>query len=201
MFTGIVQDVGRVLAVENRARDCRLRFSVRDGFLDDCRNGDSIAVSGACLTVIEHDARTFAADVSAETLECTTMASWQADTGVNLERALALGDRLDGHLVTGHVDTTTVLLDRRTDGTSLRLRFRLPEAYRHLVAAKGSVALDGVSLTVNACDTDSFSVNIIPHTMQNTTLGSLETGHRVNLEIDLMARYAARLSQTRNERE
>ncbi len=197
MFTGIIQEVAHVAEIENREHDSRFRFTVSDRFLDGCRNGDSISVSGACLTVIDHDGNSFAADVSAETLACTNMATLEPGSRVNMEHALALGDRLDGHLVTGHVDATSELLHRQPDGTSMRLRFSLPPELAHLVAAKGSVALDGVSLTVNDCDDDSFGVNIIPYTMQQTTLGGLETGSRVNIEIDLMARYAARLADRR----
>ncbi len=155
--------------------------------------GASIACSGACLTVVGTSDGAFAADVSAETLSKTTLGDWREGTAINLERPLKMGDELGGHLVTGHIDGTAEVLERRAEGDSWRFRFRVPAALAPFIAAKGSVALDGVSLTVNEVEGDAFGVNIIPHTASVTSFGGLQQGQRVNLEIDLMARYVARL--------
>ena len=199
MFTGIITDLGRVRAVEARG-DTRLTIDTGSdtGSLDI---GASIACSGACLTVVERGPGWFAADVSAETLSKTTLGTWAPGTAVNLERALRLGDELGGHLVSGHVDGVAEVCERAGQGDSLRLAFSAPEALMPFIAAKGSVTLDGVSLTVNAVEDgsgdapggDRFEVNIIPHTAAATTLGACRPGTRVNLEIDLLARYVQRL--------
>lgn len=155
--------------------------------------GASIACSGACLTVVERLEGAFAVDVSAETLSKTTLGGWQAGTAVNLERPLKIGDELGGHLVSGHVDGVAEVTERRPEGDSLRYVFRLPAELAPYVAAKGSVALDGVSLTVNEVEGATFGVNVIPHTAEVTSFGGLRPGDRVNVEIDLLARYLARL--------
>ncbi len=196
MFTGIITDLGRVREVEPRGDT---RFVFETGYeTAEIAEGASIACSGACLTVVDKGSGWFAADVSAETLSKTTLGDWKSGTPVNLERALRLGDELGGHLVSGHVDGVATLEERRSEGDSTRLAFRVPAALAGVIAPKGSVALDGVSLTVNEVeDTASgearFGVNIIPHTAEKTTLGGLEPGGRVNLEIDLLARYVQRL--------
>jgi riboflavin synthase len=193
MFTGIIHCMGEVAAVEPRGGDLRLHIDAAG--IDAARRqlGDSVAVAGVCLTVAELTPPGFIADVSRETLAHTTIASWRAGERVNLEAALRAGDALGGHLVAGHVDGRAELLERSGDARSERLRFRVPEALRRYVARKGSVALDGVSLTVNDVDGTEFGVNLIPHTLLATTLGELRTGAQLNLEIDLMARYAERL--------
>ena len=195
MFTGIVTDLGRVRAVERRG-DTRFTFKTQYD-TDEIALGASIACSGVCLTVVDKGPGWFAADVSAETLSKTTLGDWAAGTPVNLERSLRLGDELGGHLVAGHVDGVSTMLDRRPDGDSLRLSFEAPEGLDRFIAPKGSVALDGVSLTVNEVHDGPgqgrFEVNIIPHTAQVTTLGTCRPGSRVNLEIDLLARYVQRL--------
>lgn len=201
MFTGIITDVGEVLTVEPRGKGlhrltigCRYeRASIADGA--------SIACSGVCLTVVAAgtgQGRTwFAADAAAETLAVTTVGCWHAGARINLERSLKMGDELGGHLVAGHVDGIAEVLAREELTDSARFSFRAPAALARFVAPKGSVALDGVSLTVNEVSGDSFSVLIIPHTLNVTTLGALRAGDKVNLEIDLMARYAARLLEVR----
>lgn len=197
MFTGIVSDVGEVLDVEEKAeglRRIKIGCSYDPGTIDI---GASIACSGICLTVIERG-RTgnrswFAVDAAAETLHTTTAAGWQRGSPLNLERSLRLGDELGGHLVSGHVDGIAELVARDDFVDMSTLRVRVPSAFVRFIAAKGSVALDGVSLTVNTVDADTLSVLIIPHTLKVTTLGSLTIGAQLNLEVDLMARYAARL--------
>ncbi len=201
MFTGIVTDIGEVLSVKARADDLhRLKVACtypRASIAD----GASIACSGACLTVVgagEEEGRTwFAADAGAETLRLTTVGTWRHGTRINLERALKIGDELGGHLVSGHVDGLAELVSREDLTDMARLVFRVPAELARFIAQKGSVALDGVSLTVNAVAGDTFSVLIIPHTLQVTTLGALRPGARVNLEVDQMARYAARLMEGR----
>jgi riboflavin synthase len=202
MFTGIITDLGRVRAVEPRG-DTRFIFETGyDTATVDL--GASIACSGACLTVVDKGPGWFAADVSAETLSKTTLGDWTPGTPVNLERSLRLGDELGGHMVSGHVDGVATVVERRAEGGSIGLAFSAPVPLMRFIAAKGSVALDGVSLTVNAVadgpKDDSgggrFEVNIIPHTAEVTTLGACAPGTRVNLEIDMLARYVQRLLAT-----
>jgi riboflavin synthase len=195
MFTGIVQSLGEVVAVEPRGGDLRLRIAAPG--IDSARLalGDSVACAGCCLTVVAHEGQVFTADISLETLAITTLADWRVGQPINLEPALRAGDALGGHLVSGHVDGLAELLSRHDDGRSLRMRWRAPAPLARFIAAKGSVALDGVSLTVNEVAGAEFGVNIIPHTQRVTTLGALAPGVRVNLEIDVIARYAARLMQ------
>lgn len=195
MFTGIIQSIGGVVAVEARGGDVRLDIEAAQ--IDAARRqpGDSVAVAGVCLTVTGLTPRGFVADVSRETLAHTTIGRWRAGERVNLEPALRAGDALGGHLVSGHVDGCAELLGRRGDGRSERLRFRVPAGLERYVARKGSVTLDGVSLTVNDVDGRDFGVNLIPHTLAATTFGALQPGALVNLEIDIMARYVERLSQ------
>jgi riboflavin synthase len=200
MFTGIVTDMGEVIAVRARAEAMLHRLKIGCSYeRTSIVEGASIACSGICLTVVgvgEEDGRTwFAVDAAAETLRVTSARHWRHGTRLNLERALRMGDELGGHLVSGHVDGIAVLLAREDLADSARLTFRAPAGLAKFIASKGSVALDGVSLTVNEVDADTFSVLIIPHTLKVTTLGALAVGGEVNLEIDLMARYAARLLQ------
>ncbi len=193
MFTGIIESIGQIDQIEDHGADCRLRIQAATGFLDDAKLGDSIAINGACMTVTRFEPTRFEVDVSAESLSCTTLGGLKAGDAVNLERALALGDRLGGHLVTGHVDATVNLRNRRQEGESWVMSFGLPAGLESMIATKGSVALDGISLTVNHVDEEALWVNIIPRTFEQTTLGQRAEGDRVNLEVDLMARYAARL--------
>jgi riboflavin synthase len=194
MFTGIVQDMGRVAARTERGGDVEL--TIEAARLDTGRIGigDSISVNGVCLTVTNMDGKRFRADVSRETLGVTTLATVAAGDAVNLEPALRVGDALGGHLVSGHVDGVATLLARKQDARSERYEFEVPAALARFVAARGSVTLDGVSLTVNEVDGPRLGVNIIPHTQAVTTLGRLRPGARVNLEVDLVARYLDRLA-------
>ena len=196
MFTGIIATLGKVAAAEKHGRDRRLTFEAGAGFLRGVRIGDSIACSGVCLTVAALRGRRFAADVSVETLEATTAWAWRAGTVVNLEKALTLSQPLGGHLVSGHVDGVGRLVSRRQDARSRRLEFSLPRALARYVAQKGSICVDGVSLTVNEAGSRLFGVNIVPHTLRHTTLGRLNPGDAVNLEVDLLARYLERLRRS-----
>jgi len=199
VFTGIVSDLGEVLEVKQHADGLR-RLTLVCGYdPDTIAIGASIACSGPCLTVVERgrdgNRGWFAVDVAAETLRVTTAGDWQRRTKLNLERSLRLGDELGGHLVSGHIDGIAELMAREDLPDMARLYLRAPAAMSRFIAAKGSVALDGVSLTVNEVAGDTFSVLIIPHTLKVTTFGSLRAGARLNLEVDQMARYAARLLQ------
>jgi riboflavin synthase len=201
MFTGIVTDIGDVVAVRARGEGLhRLKIACsyeRASIIE----GASIAFSGVCLTVVaigEDDGRTwFSVDAAAETLRLTTVGGWRHGTKINLERALKVGDELGGHIVAGHVDGLATLLEREDLTEMARLTLRAPAPLARFIAAKGSVALDGVSLTVNEVDGDTFTVLIIPHTLKVTTLGAWAAGAAINLEVDPMARYAARLLETR----
>ncbi len=201
MFTGITTDVGEVIAVEPRAEGLR-RLKVACAYpRESIAIGASISHSGVCLTVVETAAagnRTaISVDAAAVTLRMTTAGAWKQGTRLNLERALKVGDELGGHIVAGHVDGTAELVSREDLTDMARLTLRAPRELMRFVATKGSVALDGVSLTVNEVTADTFSVLIIPHTLSVTTLGAAKTGDQMNLEIDLMARYAARLMETK----
>ena len=192
MFTGIIQAVGKLQSCEPRHGDLRLWIDTAALSLDAVSLGDSIAVDGVCLTVAEMDGNCFAADVSRETLELTTMGSRQIDAKLNLEPALTLQQPLGGHLVSGHVDGVGKLLSLEEDARSLRLSFEVPAALGRYVA-KGSVTVNGVSLTVNQVEGHQFDVNLVPHTLQHTNLGELQVGDPVNIEVDLLARYLERL--------
>ena len=196
MFTGLTAGVGTITAVEplGLGRDSRLTIEAPPGFLDGAVLGASIACAGCCLTAVHLAGHVFAVEASAETLSLTSLGTWRRGTRINLERSLRLGDELGGHLVTGHVDGMGQLEDATPDAGSLRLRFTVPPALAPLIARKGSIAVDGVSLTVNDVSATGFGVNIIPHTAIVTTLGSLAQGDQVNLEIDVLARYVARLA-------
>ena len=190
MFTGIITDLGRVRAV---GRGKETQFEIATSYdTASIAAGASIACSGPCLTVLDKGEGWFAVEASAETLSRTTLGAWRQGVAVNLERSLKLGDELGGHLVFGHVDGTVTLARQTASGDSVVFDFEAPASLSAYLAPKGSVTLDGVSLTVNAVEADAFSVNIIPHTLRNTTFGAAKTGDRLNLEIDMLARYVAR---------
>lgn len=199
MFTGIVQAIGKVTVAEARAGDVRLGIdaSALAQRVDASRLavGESIAVNGVCLTVVEFDGRSVLADVSRETLDLTTLGELQPGNAVNLEAALRMGDPLGGHLMSGHVDGVAEVAGLHEQARSLRVTLRAPESLARFIAPKGSVALDGVSLTVNEVDGRQFGVNLIPHTVAQTTFGRLVPGSRLNLEVDLLARYVQRALQ------
>jgi riboflavin synthase len=196
MFTGIVTDVGEVC--EARQGNGGLSLTIATSYdTAAIPLGASIGCSGVCLTVVAKAPGLFTAEASAETLACSTLAGWHKGTKINLEQAMKLGDEMGGHLVLGHVDGVAKVVGRRPDGESVRFTFEAPVQLAPYIAPKGSVAIDGVSLTVNEVDGSAFGVNIIPHTLSHTILGDTEPGARVNLEIDLIARYIARLREAR----
>jgi riboflavin synthase len=195
MFTGIVTDVGRVRQVTETDRD--RRYEIETSYdLGGVDIGASISHAGCCLTVVEKGDRWFAVEVSGETLDKTTLGQWQAGDPVNLERAAKLGDELGGHIVSGHVDGVGEVVSVTPEGGSHRIKIRAPAPLHRFIAPKGSIAVDGVSLTVNEVEGEVFGVNLIPHTWDVTTLGQLKTGSKVNLEIDVLARYVARWQET-----
>ena len=195
MFTGIVTDVGRVRAVRDTNRDRRFEIETRFD-LATVDIGASISHAGCCLTVVEKGPDWFAVEVSGETLSLTTLGDWTAGRPVNLERAAKVGDELGGHIVSGHVDGLGEVVAVAEEGGSHRVQFRVPRPLHRLIAPKGSITIEGVSLTVNEVEDDVFGVNLIPHTWEVTTLGTLRVGARVNLEIDMLARYLARWRET-----
>jgi riboflavin synthase len=195
MFTGIVTDVGRVRAVRDTNRD--RRFEIETAFdLATLDIGASVAHAGCCLTIVEKGDGWFAVEVSGETLSATTLDNWNEGRRVNLERAARVGDELGGHIVSGHVDGVGEVLSVESEGGSHRVQVRVPKPLHRFIAPKGSITVEGVSLTVNEVEDDIFGVNLIPHTWDVTTLGELKPGSRVNLEIDMLARYLARWRET-----
>jgi riboflavin synthase len=193
MFTGIIQTIGRIASLEARGGDVRLNVDTATLDMSDVQLGDSIAVGGVCLTAVELGARSFAADVSNESLRLTTLGALRAGDGVNLEKALRLADRLGGHMVSGHVDGLGKVVSILPDGRSQRWTFEVPADLARYIAAKGSICIDGTSLTVNEVDGRRFGVNLIPHTVERTTFAARRAGDAVNLEVDVVARYVERL--------
>jgi len=199
MFTGIITALGTVRAITQMGSGADMRLVIATPWPDiaDVALGASIACSGCCLTAVELGADCFAVDASAETLSRTTLGTWKVGTRVNLERSLKVGDELGGHIVSGHVDGLGEAISATPENGSTRWRFRAPTELARFIAEKGSVAIDGVSLTVNDVTDDTFGVNIIPHTASVTGFGFLKPGDKVNIEIDMLARYVARLAETR----
>lgn len=195
MFTGIVAATGKLKSRVSYDGDLRIRFDVPPAMMEGCKIGDSISVSGVCLTMLEPDETGFSADVSVETLDKTSLGKRQQGDNINLELAMRASDRLGGHMVSGHVDGLAKLLSRVGDARSERFVFETDHNLARYIAPKGSACLDGVSLTVNEVDDNQFSICIIPHTLEVTTLGTLAVGEEVNLEVDLIARYLDRLNQ------
>jgi len=193
MFTGIIEAKGKVVSLRQMGGEWRIAIESKQLDFGDVKLGDSIAVSGCCLTVVEFSSTGFSADVSNETLACTTLGKLAPGMPVNLEKAMLASARFGGHIVSGHVDGVGTLLESTEDGKSIRLRFEAPAELAHYIAGKGSICIDGTSLTVNEVHGATFSVNIIPHTQEETVIGSYQIGQRVNLEVDIIARYLERL--------
>lgn len=193
MFTGIISAIGLITAIEHKGGDCRLTINTGKLSLSDTQLGDSIAVNGVCLTAIELGKQHFCADVSNETLSRTSLKTAVVGTKVNLELALTPTTRLGGHIVSGHVDGLGKLIELKPDARSWRLSFKVPDELAKYIAEKGSITINGISLTVNTVNGALFSVNIVPHTLKETTLADIKVGNQVNLEVDLLARYLERL--------
>jgi riboflavin synthase len=193
VFTGIIQAVGKIEALTPQGGDLRLSIGTGELPMQDVKLGDSICVSGCCLTVIARREHAFDADVSKETLSLTTLGDLKAGSPVNLEKSLTLATPLGGHIVSGHVDGLGIIKSRREEGRSIRFDIQVPANIKKYIAHKGSVSVDGVSLTVNKVQDDVFDVNIIPHTIGHTIFGSYQPGSRVNLEVDVVARYVERM--------
>ena len=193
MFTGIIEAIGEVVVCEPRGGDVRLRVKSSDLDFSEVQLGDSIATNGVCLTVVDLPGDGYVADVSAESLAMTTISDWSAGTLVNLERALTPKTRLGGHMVSGHVDDVGKVVSRHPDARSEQFRIRAPKALAKYIAHKGSITVDGTSLTVNKVEGAEFELNIVPHTLEKTVIGSYQPGTRVNLEVDVIARYLERL--------
>ena len=193
MFTGIIESVGKIIAAEKKGGDIRLSISTGKLDMSDVELGDSIAVNGVCLTAVEFDQGSFVADVSNETIEHTATGKLQQGSDVNLEKALTLATRLGGHMVSGHVDGVGEVIDRYDDGRSVRFTIKAPDELAKYIAHKGSITVDGISLTVNKVNGAEFELNIVPHTIQETVIKHYQPGTEVNLEVDLIARYLERL--------
>jgi riboflavin synthase len=195
MFTGLIQSVGHIQSLENIGGDVRISIAVNHLPMQDVALGESIAVSGVCLTVVAFDHHYFAADVSNETLSCTTLGHLLVGDKVNLERALQASSRIGGHWVSGHVDGIAIVQSISDDARSQRWRFHADKSLLRYIAEKGSVAVNGVSLTVNQADVEGFEVNLVPHTIQHTNFSTLAETDKINIEVDVMARYVERLMQ------
>ncbi len=195
MFTGLIQDLGLVVAVEKSASDVELAIQTKNLNLDAMKIGASVACNGVCLTVTEKAGDTFKVQVSAETLAKTTVKDWAFHTAINLEPSLKLGDELGGHLVYGHVDGVGECISVKTEGDCWRFEFTVPKDLAPYIATKGSITIDGISLTVNSVKDNQFGVMIIPHTFTHTGIQHVKAGSKVNIEIDMLARYVARLQQ------
>ena len=193
MFTGIIEGLGSITGYEKKAKDVRLTIQTNAFDCTKIQLGDSIAVNGVCLTAVETGTDYFVADVSTETLSCTTFTNLEKGSSVNLEQALTLATRLGGHLVSGHIDGVGIIKDRSEVGESTRFQVEAPRELCKYIVAKGSICIEGISLTVNAIEGQLFEVNIVPHTMTRTTLKNCQEGSRINLEVDLVARYLERL--------
>jgi riboflavin synthase len=189
MFSGIIEAIGKIKTIENCDGDKRISIDTDQFAITDVKTGESISVNGVCLTLVEHYKQGFITDVSNETLACTIFAELQVGSKVNLEKALRLDSRLNGHMVSGHVDGVGIIQKRTTDGRSERFVISIPEGLSRYICKKGSVCVSGVSLTVNNTNSSSFAVNIIPHTLKATIFADLVQGDRVNIEVDIIARY------------
>tara|TARA_A100001035_G_scaffold272112_1_gene261016 strand:+ start:517 stop:1122 length:606 start_codon:yes stop_codon:yes gene_type:complete len=193
MFTGIIETVGEVVAKELREGDVKLTLKADESYLEAVMLGDSIACNGVCLTVVDRTSNQFMLDVSVETLSLTTIGDWDVGSKVNLEQAMIASSRFGGHIVSGHIDRIGEIIDIAEDARSWRMTVRVPKNIRQYIAKKGSISVDGVSLTINSVEDNEFSVNIVPHTLSHTIIGDYKLNQKVNIEIDTIARYVERL--------
>ena len=193
MFTGIIQTIGKISKIESNDSNSRIVFEVEKFILDDIRIGDSISVNGVCLSVIKKTEDTFSVDVSNETMRLTTFSVLKVNNNVNLEKAMILSDRINGHFVSGHIDGTGIIKEKKKEGRSTFFLIEFPEDLKKFVSKKGSISIDGVSLTINVTQGNSFGVNIIPHTLSETIMSEYKEGDKVNIEVDLIARYLDKL--------
>jgi riboflavin synthase len=196
MFTGIISAIGKIAELEHRQGDVRISIHAPELGFEDVGLGDSIACNGVCLTAVELIDQGFIADVSVETLSLTTIEHWKVDTGINLEKAMQASDRFGGHIVSGHVDGIGEVVSLHEDARSWRFTIKAPANLAKYIAQKGSITVDGTSLTVNAVNGSEFELNIVPHTMIHTVISDYQAGSKVNLEVDLIARYLERLTAT-----
>ena len=193
MFTGIIQKIGKISKIESNDSNSRIVFEVEKFILDDIRIGDSISVNGVCLSVIKKTEDTFSVDVSNETMRLTTFSVLKVNNNVNLEKAMILSDRINGHFVSGHIDDTGIIKEKKREGRSTFFLIEFPQDLKKFVSKKGSISIDGVSLTINTTQGNSFGVNIIPHTLSETIMSEYKEGDKVNIEVDLIARYLDKL--------
>ena len=193
MFTGIIQTIGKISKIESNDSNSRIVFEVEKFILDDIRIGDSISVNGVCLSVIKKTEDTFGVDVSNETMRLTTFSVLKVNNNVNLEKAMILSDRINGHFVSGHIDGTGIIKEKKREGRSTLFLIEFPQDLKKFVSKKGSISIDGVSLTINITQGNSFGVNIIPHTLSETIMSEYKEGDKVNIEVDLIARYLDKL--------
>ena len=193
MFTGIIQTIGKISKIESNDSNSRIVFELEKFILDDIRIGDSISVNGVCLSVIKKTEDTFSVDLSNETMRLTTFSVLKVNNNVNLEKAMILSDRINGHFVSGHIDGTGIIKEKKKEGRSTFFLIEFPEDLKKFVSKKGSISIDGVSLTINITQGNSFGVNIIPHTLSETIMSEYKEGDKVNIEVDLIARYLDKL--------
>ena len=193
MFTGIIQTIGKISKIESNDSDSYIVFEVEKFILDDIKIGDSISVNGVCLSVIKKSEDTFSVDVSNETMRLTTFSVLKVNNNVNLEKAMILSDRINGHFVSGHIDGTGIIKEKKREGRSTFFLIEFPQDLKKFVSKKGSISIDGVSLTINITQGNSFGVNIIPHTLSETIMSEYKEGDKVNIEVDLIARYLDKL--------
>ena len=193
MFTGIIQTIGKISKIESNDSNSRIVFEVEKFILDDIRIGDSISVNGVCLSVIKKSEDTFSVDASNETMRLTTFSVLKVNNNVNLEKAMILSDRINGHFVSGHIDGTGIIKEKKREGCSTFFLIEFPEDLKKFVSKKGSISIDGVSLTINVTQGNSFGINIIPHTLSETIMSEYKEGDKVNIEVDLIARYLDKL--------
>lgn len=198
MFTGIIENIGKIIELDKNEADLSLTIQTDADFLSDVQLGDSIACNGVCLTAVAIESDNFTADVSGESIALTTIGNWRIGDSINLEKALTPQQRLGGHMVSGHVDGVGKVISRETDGRSEQFIFQAPKNLAKYIATKGSITIDGTSLTVNSVAGTDFAVNIVPHTLSHTIIHAYQSGTQVNLEVDLIARYLERLIEARD---